>query len=1598
MSGDDRVVGLEFDNSKFESKLAQTIASLDKLQTTLDKQNGKKALEDLSTAGSKFDVSNITAGIEGVSAKFLALSTIGITALANIASKAVSVGIDLAKSLSLDNVLAGFHEYETNMNSIQTIMTNTRKDGSTLQDVNKALDELNHYSDQTIYNFSEMARNIGTFTAAGVDLNTSTQSIKGIANLAAASGSDANQAATAMYQLSQAMASGTVKLMDWNSVVNAGMGGEMFQEALFNAGKLKGTLDGVGANTTFDKWKASGNSFRDSLESGWITADVLTTTLQGFTGDLSEAQLTAMGYTQQQAQEVMAMGQSAKDAATQVKTFTQLVGTVKESIGSGWSQTFKLIIGDFDQARGLFTGINSVIGDMIQKGADNRNNLLQGWADLGGRGALIDGVVRIFFALGAAIKPVQQAFHNIFPPMTAEKLYDLTVKFRDFTAALMPSTATILRLQRVFEGVFAALEIGWTVIKGVAEVFKTLFMELKSGTDGKVLKFFAEIGDKVVALNKVLVEGGGIKDFFTKITDAIKDPIPALKDFLGYLSNIGDGAVGDAINLIVQAFQQALPVLGMARDLFGVLKDKIAEFVSSIDIGGVFDDLTDSIKEFLSSINIGGGGLDISDKFGDTPDVVKDIGARFDHLKDIVSSVADFFQSVGNVIGDLWGKISPVLDEVFDHIHDWFSTLGEKLGDAIGTGDFNKVVDVVNVGLLGGILVILRKFFKNGLNIDFGGGLMEKISGTFGQLTDTLKAMQTKIKADALIKIAIALGVLVASLVVLSLIDSAALTKALVAMAVGFAQLAAMMKLMEKVTGSASKFVGLAAGLLLLAGAMLILAIAMKIFATMSWEDIAQGLTAVTVLLGTLVLVAKRLDASDMIKAGAGILILAGGMVVLGLALRMFAGMSLPEMGQGLIGVGAGLVIIAESMKRMPTISPKDGAAIILIAAGLLVLSFAVKQFAELSWGEMAKGFASVAAGLLIIAGAMHLMPKDMLLTAAGLLVVGVALLVIAKAIETFAGMSMGEVGKGLGIIAAALVLLAIAAHAMSGAIVGAIAIGIMAVSLALLTGVLTALSKLSLTELALAIGALAAVFVVLGLAALVLEPVIPALMLLGVALALIGLGFVLFGAGVAMAASGFLALAKAGDAGIKVFVKLLDVLISKIPEFLGAIAGGLLDALQIFVDMLPQLMEMVVTVVTSLLDTVKTLIPEIVSVVVVLIETLIGALVELYPVVIEAGFSLLMALLNGIKEHVPEIVITVAEIIVGFLNALSESLQMIIAAGADLIIKFLEGIGSNALKVIEAGFKVLIDFLEGLANSIRENRSKLWAAGIDIIAAIFGGITEKVAEVWTFFSGLVGTVLEKIGTVTSSLTQKGKDFIIGLLHGLQEVWETVKTFVEGLADRIKSYISSPLTILLEAGKDVIRGLWNGIVAMKDWITNKLGEVGGWIKSGIGSVMKMFSPSRVMAQYGVYIGQGLIIGIDSMEKPITKSSENMGNSVIKTMESTMNKIPNILAGMEEFNPTITPVLDLTGVKKEAQNLSGLLNSEDLTAKSNLQQARIISVDTNEQQKATTDQSYGYQKEIKFEQTINAPTELSTADIYRQTRNLIALAKEELAIV
>ena len=392
-TADSRVVEMRLDNKQFESNVSNTMSTLEKLKQSLKFTGATKGFEDVSTAAKGVNLSGLSSAADAVAVRFSYMQASIQHQLNRIVDSAVNTGKRVISALTIDPIKTGLSEYETQINAVQTILANTESKGTTLDQVNAALDQLNTYADKTIYNFTEMTRNIGTFTAAGVDLNTSVNAIQGIANLAAVSGSSSQQASTAMYQLSQALSSGTVKLMDWNSVVNAGMGGQVFQDAL----KETARVHGVAIDSMIDK----NGSFRETLQEGWLTADILTETLSHFTMAAEEGtkewerykkSLIDDGYTEEQALAILKLSNTATNAATKVKTATQLWDTLKETAQSGWTQTWEIILGDFGEAKELFSGIYETLSPLIEATSEARNTLLSGGLASGWKQLMSQGV------------------------------------------------------------------------------------------------------------------------------------------------------------------------------------------------------------------------------------------------------------------------------------------------------------------------------------------------------------------------------------------------------------------------------------------------------------------------------------------------------------------------------------------------------------------------------------------------------------------------------------------------------------------------------------------------------------------------------------------------------------------------------------------------------------------------------------------------------------------------------------------------------------------------------------------------------------------------------------------------------------------------------------------------------------------------------------------------------------------------------------------------------------------------------------------------------------------------------------------------------
>lgn len=374
---DQRVVEMRFDNAQFEAAVAQTMTTLQNLDQALKLDSSAKGLTSLQKGLNTVSFSHMSAGIDAINQKFSLMGITGMSIVYKLTSQITDAITKTVRELTIAPVQQGFTEYELKMGSIQTIMAST---GESLKTVNKYLEELNTYSDKTIYSFSDMTNSIGKFTNAGVDLDTAVKAIQGISNEAAVSGANAQEASRAMYNFAQALSAGYVKLIDWKSIENANMATVEFKTELLETAVALGTLrkesDGTyrvidkNADKTKKASKAATESasdvltatqnFNDSLKEEWMTTEVLTTTLQKYADTTTD------------------IGKKAFAAAQDIKTYSMLMDTLKEAVGSGWSYTFEIIFGDLEQAKELWTGIGNAVGGFIDQISDARNTFLRG--------------------------------------------------------------------------------------------------------------------------------------------------------------------------------------------------------------------------------------------------------------------------------------------------------------------------------------------------------------------------------------------------------------------------------------------------------------------------------------------------------------------------------------------------------------------------------------------------------------------------------------------------------------------------------------------------------------------------------------------------------------------------------------------------------------------------------------------------------------------------------------------------------------------------------------------------------------------------------------------------------------------------------------------------------------------------------------------------------------------------------------------------------------------------------------------------------------------------------------------------------------------
>ena len=1481
---DERVVQMRFDSKGFESGVSRTMGLLGKLKSVLKLDGATKGLENVqNTANKGIGLNKISDAVGQISGKFRALSVAGVAALATIASKATMAGLNFVKSFTFQPIMDGFNEYELKMGSIQTILANTQRYGTTLPQVSKSLNELNTYADKTIYNFGDMTKNIGLFTNAGIKLQDATSMIKGFSNAAAASGTSSEGAASAAYQLSQALSAGKITLMDWRSLQNVGMGNKNMQTGIIKIADAMGTMKKAGVSASSVQ-----KDFNGSLQKGWLKADVMSNYLKIMAGDMSDAQMKALGLDAATIKMFHQQQKTAEDAATKVRTFSQLMGTLKEAVGSGWATTFETVFGNFDEATVIFTKLSNTFGNIINNSAKARNKVLGDWKKLGGRDLLIGGFENAGKALGTLAKTIRGAFRDIFPPMTGEKLAQLTQSFEAFTsdvADFVSGHATQLR--DTFKGIFAILDIGWTIIKKVAGVIGDLFGQIGQGS-GSFLDITAKIGQFLVKLDEAIKHGKGFNRFFEVLSKVIQIPIKAIGLLIGFIADLFSGF--DSGGKSIDRFSKRLSPL---QRIGGALK-------------GAFSHLTDSLG-----------------KFGD---VLEPVGQKF----------ADFFK-----------------------------TLPTKIAEWLSGGDYSTALDTLNTGIFAMLTLAIRKFLKGGLSFKAdigGGGFLDTIKESFEGLTGTMKTMQAQLKAKTLLEIAGAIALITASVVALSLIDSDKLTKALAGLGVAFTELMGAMVILEKMTksGSFARMPFVAGSLILLAAAIDLLVLAVIGLSKLSWEELIKGLGGVVVLLGGLAAVSKPLskNSKGMLTAGAGLLLLAGAISILasavkklgdmdlktmakgltgvavlltslalftkfskagkgalaqgaGLALLAgaiwllqkavanFATMSWEEIGKGLAGVAGGLVAIGLALKLIPAKSVISAAAVLMVAASLGMIGDAIASMGSLDWGTIGKGIATLAGALVLIAAALTLLPPSTLFSAAAIFVVASSLGMISDALGQMGGMTWDEIAKGLITLAGSLGIIAAALYLMTGALPGAAATLIVAAALKMLAPVLLAFAGMSWTEIAKGLVMLAGVFVVLGVAGLALAPVTPVLLGLGLAVAL-------FGAGVLAAAI-----------GISIFIATMTALISAIGKVAGAVLGWLKG---------------------------------------------LGGQIPAFLGAIKSGFLVFVGFMAGL---IPKLFGIAKSMFMGIVSAIGRIAPVIWAKARGALSSLISTILSFMGRMLSSGVQLASNLLNGIRNKI---------SGLAGIAS-------------TYMGRFISTIRSFIGRALSA----GKSAAQNLVNGIKGVLSGAVGQVASTARSIGSSIISGIKGALSAGIGSLKSMAENVVKAPLDAAKSFLHIGG--------------PSKLWAdEVGVAMPMGAAKGMKDNAYLMDDAATDMGDSALDSMRKALKGVSTIMEDDSVRSPVIAPVMDLSSVQAGAKDISSMLSVKPIQAKTSDMYARSSDIRYSTKPVSLIDPAEALrvkqrQESVKvpimFNQYNTSPRALSSADIYRQTKNQISIAKGAL---
>ncbi len=1438
MNIDRRVVEMQFDNKQFERGVKDTVGSLKDLKKGLDLSGSVKNLADLQAKGDKFSLANIAEGVQSLADRFSTLGIIGMSVLHNLTTKALELATNITKALTVQPMKDGFAEYELSMNSVRTIMNGT---GESLETVNKYLDELNRYADRTIYSFSDMTTSIGKFTNAGVGLPIAVEAIKGVANATADAGQGAQQASMAMYNFSQAISSGTLKLQDWKSIELANIATKSFKEELIKTGLEMGTLAEKGGKVVTMTEDAKGKvanaevtwqKFRDTLKENWITSDVLLATLGRYSDTTTE------------------IGKRASEAATKVTTFTQLLYTAKESLGSGWKATWDIVFGDFNEATELWTGANNIFSGMVAASEEARNSLLKGGLSTGWKQLMDQGISDTEGFKETVIATYEELSGVSFAEVYGDEAIENATKFRetlfDGWANSELLSVSIAKTADSVRGLSKEELAASGYTEEQAQAMFDLDEKVKNGTismDEYAKKLVSMSGREniIVGLSAAFTVLGTI---LKPIGETFREVFPAMtgkrlydltakfKDFFQSIK-----IEEKTLNNLRDTFKGLFSVLNIVKTIMGSVLSVFGQVLGAVlPAGGGILEFTAGIGRMLTRLD---------ESIQKTGIIKASFEALGNGLALVASGIAKAIRWIGESLAKLTGNVDFNWFAMFAKVATWigeaFRKIGEAIRNAFGGAEFNGFLSLINGGILAAILLGIRKFMNKLTEIvGSGGGILGPIKDLLDGVKGSLEAWQQSLKANTLLKIAGAIALLTSALFILSTIDPVKMATALGAITVLFTELFGSMAIFSKIMAGDGfrSMAKITTAMIGLSVAILILSFAMKNLASLDWNGIAKGLTAIGVLMLELALVSIILDKSSakMIKGGAGLILFATGLVILAQAVKTMGSMQWDEIGRGLTVLTAvltELVIISIILEKTGAKMAKGGMSLILLSTGLVIMAQAIKSFGSMQWDEIGRGLTvltAVLVELVVVAIVLEKTGAKLAKGAFSLILFSTGLVILAQAMKVMGGMSWEEIGRGLTVLAGSLVLIVAAMKLLPKNMIGASAsLILVSTALVILSKALGNMGGMSWEEIAkglvmlagslviivaamkLMTGALpgAAALLVISAALLILTPVLLTLgsmswesiakglvMLAGV-FAIFGIAALLLTPVIPMmfALAGAIALLGIGILAAGAGLLAFGLGLTALAAALAASGGAIYSFVESMISLIPMILTKLGEGLVALAEVIGNSGAALTKAFTTILLAMIESITAVAPKAVEAIFVLLDAILASLVTYVPKFVDYLFKMFIAVIEVLAQRMPELIMAGAKLLMAFVTGV-LDALGELSGedlqGLIVAISALIVVFTLITALGTVMAAAGVAILAmagvlAILGGIAQIPGLMWLVnegakFMGAIGTAIGSfVGGLVGGFAGVASDALPRIGANLAEFMNAAKPFFDGV-------------------------------------------------------------------------------------------------------------------------------------------------------------------------------------------------------------------------